>query len=300
MLAAIVVNWNRRQDVLECLASLAASEGPSVDLLVVDNASVDGSVEAIRERFPTAWLYASERNLGFAEGNNIALRHALERGYEYVLLLNNDAVIAPDAIGTMLALMREQPEIGIVAPAVYYRQRPEVIWSAGGGIDWSDGSVGSDYYQARSADLPATAWDCAHVSGCCMLVRCAAIREAGLLDPRFFMYFEETEWCVRIARRGYRIVVSPRAAAWHAIDPDAQEGSPRIAYYMTRNHLLFLWATGAPWRARVATILRQVRTVASLFIRPHTPARARGRVPMMRAMRDFALGRFGPLSEVAR
>jgi GT2 family glycosyltransferase len=127
-----------------------------------------------------------------------------------------------------------------------------------------------------------------------MLVRAAAIARAGQLDARFFMYYEETEWCVRIARHGYAIVVIPVARVWHAIDPAAQAGSPAIAYYMTRNHLLFLRATGASLRAWVSTLYGQLRTIASLYLGRHSPARVRGRVPMIQALRDFLLGRFGP------
>jgi GT2 family glycosyltransferase len=148
------------------------------------------------------------------------------------------------------------------------------------------------------SELPTQQYEVDHVTGCAMLVRSEAIARAGLLDSRFFMYYEETEWCARIARHGYRLVVVPQARVLHAISPEAQVGSPAIAYYMTRNHLLFLRATHAPVGAWVYTVSQQVRTLASLFLTRATPARKRGRVPMLRAMRDFALGRFGPFCQV--
>jgi GT2 family glycosyltransferase len=294
--AVIIVNWNRKADTLRCLASLAESVGPRLDVLVVDNASSDDSANAIRAVYPDVRLIVNDRNDGFAEGNNIALREALRAGYAYVLLLNNDTIVAPTAIEQLLAELHADPAAGVVSPAICYVSQPTTTWSAGGSISWKHGEVASAYLDAPLHSLPPAPYRVDHVSGCCMLLRADAIRAAGLLDPRFFMYYEETEWCVRIGRCGYTLWVVPQAVIWHAIEPARQAGSPAIAYYMTRNHLLFLKATHAPARAWLITVFRQLRTVTSLFIKPTSLARKRGRVPMLRAMRDFAFARFGPMT----
>lgn len=292
--AGIVVNWNRKDDTLRCLASLARAAVPPVDVFLVDNASTDGSVAAVRAAFPDVTLLENERNLGFAEGNNVAIRAALAAGYPYLLLLNNDATIAPDAVERLLRPLIADPWVGVTSPAICYMDAPERVWSAGGAIERRRGAVSSAHLDRPAAEMPPAPFAVDHVSGCCMLVRAAAVAAAGLLDARFFMYYEETEWCARLARAGYRLVVEPRARAWHAIVPSAQEGSPAIAYYMTRNHLLFLLATAAPLSAWLYTLGTQLRTVASLFLRRHSPGRTRGRVPMLLALRDFARGHFGP------
>jgi GT2 family glycosyltransferase len=234
-------------------------------------------------------------NLGFAEGNNVAIRLALAEGYRWIMLLNNDTTVAADAIAELLQPLVDDPTIGISSGAIVYMGEPETVWSAGGKIDRATGRVTTDWLDRPLSGLPSDSYAVDHVSGCAMVLRAKAIREAGLLDPRFFMYYEETEWCARIAASGYRVVVNPRAVIRHDIDPAAQAGSQLIAYYMTRNHLLFLRATHAPVRAWVYTLFWQARTLASLFIRPSSPTRARGRVPMLRAIRDFGLGRFGQL-----
>lgn len=118
-----------------------------------------------------------------------------------------------------------------------------------------------DLSLAAPPDAPFTV---DHVSGCAMLIRSEAISRAGLHDARFYMYYEETGWCARIARQGYGIVVVPTARVWHAILPQAQEGSLAIAYYMTRNRLLFLHAAGAEPAAWTHTLYHQLRTIASL------------------------------------
>jgi GT2 family glycosyltransferase len=295
--AVIVLNWNRQHDTLQCLASLAHTIGPRIKVVLADNASTDGTVDAVRLQYPDVQILQNPSNLGFAAGNNEAIRWALAECYPFILLLNNDTTVAADTIDQLLKPMLDDSEVGVTGAAICYMHAPGTIWSAGGRFDLRRGLVTNDYLDQPLDCLPGAPYRVDHVSGCAMLVRSAAIERAGELDPRFFMYFEETEWCARITLHGYHVVVNPRARVWHSIRPDAQLGSPAIAYYMTRNHLLFLRATGASISAWTYTVFWQIRTIVSLMVRPTTPERARGRVPMLRAMRDFALGRFGPMSQ---
>lgn len=292
--ALIILNWNRREDTLRCLASLERSGYPSADVFVVDNASTDDTVEAVRSAHPHVRIIENSSNLGYAGGNNTGIEAALRENYDYVLILNNDTVVDPDAIERLVVLAERHPEAGIVAPVICYLDEPERVWAAGGTIDWHRGRVALSYLNAPVSDVPRQPFATEHVTGCCMLLRAGAIRKAGLIDPRFFLYFEETEWCMRIARAGFTIMVEPSARIWHAIHPGEQEGSPAIAYYMTRNQLLFLKLSGAPRTTRLRALAGQLRTVASLYLRPHSNARIRGRRPMLRAIWDHAAGRYGP------
>lgn len=292
--AVIVLNWNRRDDTLRCLDSLAQSTAVPFDTLVVDNASSDDSVEAVRSTYPDVRIIENSTNLGYAGGNNVGIEAAMHENYAYVLVLNNDTVVDPAAIGRLVDLAKLEPDAGVIAPAICYLDDPQRVWSAGGTIDWQRGTVKTSYLDASLSDLPRRPYTTDHVTGCCMLLRIEALRRAGLIDPRFFLYFEETEWCVRIARAGYQIMVNPEARIWHAIRPDEQSGSPAIAYYMTRNQLLFFKLSGAPATTRLRAAARQVRALLSLYIRPHSAARARGRRPMARAMWDHVLGQYGP------
>jgi GT2 family glycosyltransferase len=126
-----------------------------------------------------------------------------------------------------------------------------------------------------------------------MLVRTSAIRQAGLLDPDFFMYFEETEWCARLGRAGNTLWIEPRATVWHAVLPNQHLASRAVAYYMTRNQLLYLKRTRAPVSAWVYVLSQQLRTLALHYVRPRGVQRTRGRGPMVRALRDFSRQRFG-------
>lgn len=293
--AVVVLNWNGRADTVECLESLARLEPPAHEVVVVDNGSTDGSVAVIGERFPGVTVLENGENLGYTGGNNAGLRYALGQGAEYVLVLNNDTVVAPDLLGRLVEAAEADPEVGMAGPTIYYHDRPDVIWSAGGGIDWERGRtwmVGLDEVDEGQLGVEPRAMD--FITGCAMLVRRGLMERVGLLDERFFAYYEDTEWCVRAGRAGYGIVHVPLARMWHKISPCAQSDSRVVHYYMTRNRLLFLRAAGAGWRAWVDTLLADyVRTVMSWSVRRRWRGKRAQRDVMVRAVWDYFCGRFG-------
>jgi GT2 family glycosyltransferase len=289
----IVLCYNGVTLTLDCLESLRRLEYTSVDILIVDNASHDDTPATVRARFPEVIVIESGANLGFAAGNNVGLRYALEQGYDYALLLNNDTEVAPDFLNRLVQTAEADSTIGAIGPMIYYHDRSNVIWSAGGVINWRRGNsamrgIGEQdlgQYRAGNVDF---------VSGCALLCKRAVLERAGLLDERFFMYYEETEWCVRAARLGFRIVHLPAARIWHKIPFDARADQPYVAYYMTRNRLLFLHATGAAALTWAHVLLLQdLRTWASLSLRHKWRARRPHRDAMALAWNDFLRQRFG-------
>jgi len=294
--AAIVLNWNGREDTLACLASLSKVNYQPLDVILVDNGSTDGSVGAVKVSFPAVTVLETGENLGFAKGNNVGLRHALAHGANYMLLLNNDTVVAPDLISVLVGALESTPQAGMAGPTIYYFDRPTTIWSAGGAIDWWRGDsrmMGLDeadkgqYNTVREVDF---------VTGCALLTRREVIEKAGMLDSRFFMYYEETEWCVRVVRAGYKILHVPQARVWHKIRPVQQAASSRIHYYMTRNRLLFLKSTRASMRAWIHTLLAEyLRTLVSWTVRPRWRGQRAQRQAMVQAIVDFCHSRFGQM-----
>jgi GT2 family glycosyltransferase len=246
----IVLNWNGLNDTLDCLESLDQLDYENYEVVVVDNGSVDGSVPVIREQFPGVTIIETGENLGYAGGNNVGLRYAMVQGADYALLLNNDTVVDPTFLRILVDAAEVDPAVGIAGPTICYQERPDIIWSAGGAIDWQRGStrmVGLD--ERDEGQFGAEPRPVDFVTGCAMLVRRAVMEQVGLLDERFFAYYEETEWCVRVTRAGYKILHVPLAQMWHKISPSARADSPLVHYYMTRNRLLFLKTTGAGLRA---------------------------------------------------
>jgi len=291
----IVLNWNGLADTLECLGSLSRLDYPAYEVIVVDNGSTDGSPAAIRERFPDVELIENGKNRGFTGGNNVGLRRALEQGTDYALLLNNDTEVAPDFLQLLVQAADADPRVGIGGPTIYYFDQPRTVWSAGGGIDWRRGKTrmlglneldaGQFGEEPREVDF---------VTGCALLVKRAVMEQAGLLDERFFAYYEETEWCVRARHAGFSIVHVPKAKVWHKIPLDGRDSSPLVHYYMTRNRLLFLRAAGAGWRVWGHVLFVQyLRRLIIWSVRPKWQSKRAQRRAMVRAINDACRGRWG-------
>ncbi len=290
----IVVNWNGSVDTLACLGSLREVIYPAFEVLLVDNGSIDFQAETIRTLFPEITLAEMGRNLGFVGANNAGLELAQERGAEYALLLNNDTEVSPDFLNRLVEAAQSAPDVGAVGPTIYYHSQPQTIWSAGGAIDWHRGStrmlrIGEEDHGA-SSDIP---YEVDFVTGCAMLVKMEVVRKIGPLDARFFAYYEETEWCVRMRKAGYRILQVPQAHVWHKISPQARESSPVVHYYMTRNRLLFLKLSQAGARPWLYTLfLDYGRTLLSWSVRPRWRGKSEQRQAMLQAIQDYRRGRF--------
>lgn len=294
----VVLNWNRREETLACLASVQQLRYPRFEVVVVDNASRDDSVAAIRARHPEATLIETGDNLGYTGGNNIALRRAQAAGADYALLLNNDVEVAPDCLQLMIDAAESDPSIAMAGPTVYYYERPELIWSAGGVIDWKHGvtrMAGVDEHDdGQFGDQPRPV---DFVSGCALLIKLPVVQRIGLLDDRFFAYYEETEWCARAARHGYRTVHVPRARVWHKVLPHQRAESRTVRYYMTRNRLLFLKCVDADWQVWVRTlVLDYLRVLLGWNLRRSRRSQRDLRDAMVWAIFDYFAGRLGRAS----
>ncbi|MFN8641669.1 MAG: glycosyltransferase family 2 protein [Candidatus Binatia bacterium] len=237
-LTAIVLHWGDPALTRRCLARLLAAAPADVEVLVVDGVSaVDWSAEAGgRVR-----VLRAPGNEGYAGGNNRGLRAALAAGAEYALLLNNDALIAPDALDHLRACAAGDPRIALVGCRLVAPDDPARDVGSHGRITYGPFLVAIDAGQATAGDVE---W----VSGCGVLVRLAALADVGLLDESFFLYCEDVDWCLRARRRGYRVVYEPRAVVVHgpAASPAARS---RRAYFLARNGLLFARKHGT-WRER--------------------------------------------------
>lgn len=238
--SVIVLNWNGRDDTIACLESLKAVDYPNFVTLVVDNGSTDGSPAAIRRCFPDVEIVETGSNLGFAEGNNVGIRLALERGSEYIFLLNNDTVVAPSLLRELVAAAERCSEGGIFTARIHYHAEPDRIWSAG--VRWRKDRMQFQHVQDEAENtvdakgLVVTDYAC----GCALFAAAAVFRKVGLLDPKFFLTYEETDLCFRARRAGIPSYYVPSAVLWHKISASfGGAESPLIEYFITRNRLLW-------------------------------------------------------------
>lgn len=214
----VVLTWNGRDLTLDCLRSLEAVTTPNVRRMVVDNASSDGTVEAIHARYgDRVEVVVNASNLGYAGGNNVGIKKALDDGARFVLLLNNDTTVSPTFVDELMRAAQENDAIGVAAPKIYYAEPPNRIWYAGGEISLWRGTarhIGIRQLDRGQHDRPR---DVDYASGCALLARREVFERAGLLDESYRAYFEDADLCMRAARAGYRIRYVPTAQVWHRI-----------------------------------------------------------------------------------
>lgn len=299
LVAIVILNWNQKQLTLDCLDSLSRVDYPRFRTILVDNGSADGSVEAIRAGYPGVAIIENGENLGFSEANNIGMRRALADGADYVLLLNNDTVVDPGFLSELIEVAERDPSIGVVTPKIYYFDEPHRIWCAGAHINWRTGE--SSRLRAEEMDdasSPADAKEVNFVSACAMCVKRSVLEEVGLIDPRFFIYYDEADWCARITSAGYRCVYVPDGKIWHKVSAAMGTASPATSYYMTRNGLLFLskhFRGMARIRVLGRTVFDNLRTVVAYSLKKRYRSLRHVRDGILFGLRDACIGRFGKM-----
>jgi GT2 family glycosyltransferase len=239
--AIIVLSWNGIEDTLACLSALQSRDYSDSHVTLVDNGSANDVVAQIRERFPSIHILENDTNLGFAEGNNRGIRHALAQNADYLFLLNNDTVVTADVVSKLVWAAQHEPRIGMLCPTIVSFFDPtksyvgaRVFWRAGIGVE----------IERSPKDLPEVL-DTDYAPGCAVFVKSQVVREVGLFDPAYFAYFEDVDWSLRCRSAGYRVVVVPQAVIYHKGTMDHAGGKSIVAPYMFwRNRFLFMQQHG--------------------------------------------------------
>lgn len=245
---ALIVSYDGGADLLECLASLKRQRYAKVRVLFVDNGGSDGSGEAVRAAHPDVEILRIELNDGLAPGVNAGIARALAMGCEYVLLLNDDVVIANDFLEHAIAVASVEPRAASVTGPVFYYDEPERLWYAGGEILWW---LGKTYHRGRRV-----IWGPAfreprklgYSSGAAALYRAEALRAVGPWDERYFLVWEDADWCVRARRTGWYHRYVPGPKAWHKVSASVGgEKSALYLYFLFRNNIRFMRLHARPW-----------------------------------------------------
>ncbi|WP_066021812.1 glycosyltransferase family 2 protein [Clostridium sp. CT7] len=237
----IIVNYNAYKDTIECVKSLRKISYKNYKVIIVDNASTDESVARINDKLKDCILLRSMKNLGFAGGNNIGMRYALEKGADYVLLLNNDTLVERDFLSNMLVPFSRNTSIGMVGCKIMYYPEVTKIWFGGGKIDWFK-FIGT-HFGMREIDNGQCddEKEIDFMTGCCILVKRKVIEKVGPLSEEYFMYFEDVDFCVRVKECGYMIWYEPKAVIYHKVGlSGGGEESAFSIRWCTRNRVLFM------------------------------------------------------------
>lgn len=269
--AIILVNWNSKQDTITCIHSLNIlnySYG-KVTIYLIDNASTDASAVEIHKKFPEVKIIQNKDNYGFARGVNQGITTAISEGYDYLWILNNDTNVHKNALSLIHAF--DDPSVGVAGSKVYFTKGHEfhkniykndqigkVLWYAGGYIDWNNmyaSHRGVDEVDVHQYDVIS---ETDFVTGCSMMIRSGIIKELGLFDESYYLYFEDVDYCLRVQKNGYKTVYYPDSIVWHNnAGSSGGSGSSIHEYYQTRNRFKF-GMKYAPYRTRFALLRESI------------------------------------------
>ena len=247
-IAIIIINWNTYQLTFNCLKSLEACIYKNKTIFFVDNGSKDGSGDKIALEFPETNYIKNKNNEGFTGANNKALKVILKQNFEYVLLLNNDTEVNPNFLSLLETRMKSDKNLAATQPLILDLQNKNTIWNAGGSLNTFFCFFKTRYngitYKPKLKIDTSTQW----ISGCCLLVKIAVIKKVGLLDNRFFAYFEDADWSIRMTNLGYKLGVVPESIIYHFKSGSTKKNnpfnegylSPYAHYLNVRNHIYLI------------------------------------------------------------
>lgn len=292
----VVLTWNKLSDTLECLDSLVEQNYSDFEILIVDNASNDETVDVIKSKYKNIRVIVNQSNLGYASGNNIGIDASLEENADYIFILNNDTSLAPDCLSRLVMEMEDNPATAAAGPKILYHDMPQIINFAGGGIN----DAGIPYHiGVRQPDgylfelSKNTNW----LTGCAILIRATCLKSVGCFDPRFFLLYEDVDWCLRATEAGYNLRWVAKAKLWHKESTSfGKRWTPNYFYYYSRNRLLFLECHYPKWR-----LPRMVKnSIVHLFNMVETEVSPQSRLSeniwrkiIWIGVRDYLLRRFG-------
>jgi GT2 family glycosyltransferase len=305
--AIVILAYNGLQDTIRCLDSLEnpVKEGQGVSALLVDNGSTDGTEGVVSQRFPWCPVLRIPKNNGPAAGNNQGIRHALQQGAQWVLLLNNDTTVHKDFVARMSS-MAEQPDgFRILGPVINYMDDADVVMTDG--VRFNRKSYRGFFERVpvpvRDA-CPPQVTEVDVVNGCCMMIHAEVFRRIGFFDESLFIYHDESDFCVRASLAGFRSGVFASQLVWHKGSSTFKTSGKRLQrYYDARNLGILVWQYAGKLpqsRSRVASLLKYARYLYWRFAVEREEGHPAAADAVIEGFIDFMSGRRGAYAPLAR
>jgi len=280
--------------LVDCIASLNKITYHNYDIITVHNGPKDKNL--IDALTPISQhilkIIDTGENIGFTKANNIGIREAIQNDADYILLLNDDTEVSKDFLNILVDAGEKNPDVGMLGPQIYFYNEPQKIWFSGAKFDEKTGSISfPNTGETDTKELP-TPKEAAFITGCAVLVKKKTIEKIGLLDERFFIYWEDVDWGLRVKKAGMKNLVIPQSKIWHKITVSlGGQESPIRMYLKTRSRLLFA-KLHTPWTLRTLYI-KFLRDIAWLFFKSKDRDRFKKACAFIAAIVDYLLGRTG-------
>jgi hypothetical protein len=291
--AVVILNWNGGTQIEECVRAVMASSGIDPFFVIVDNGSTDASDIRLAAILPGGTILKQGRNLGVAAGFNVGVDWALKHGASHVLLLNSDAMVAPDCLAEMKSVLDRNPEAGVVTPRILDAKNRDRIWFDGGFFNRMGYPSHVRIGRKPNADRREYPEDFA--TGCALLAKPDVYRSIGLFDEMYFAYSEDVDLCVRALRRGWKVFHVPRAVARHTPSSSVLKNTGKWFrdYYVARNNLLLFrrQQPGPRWAGFLIYYGIVIILLPSVFFL--VTGQARRVRAMYEGVRDYCRGHFG-------
>jgi len=285
----IILNWNGWPDTMECLDSLNMLNYDNFEVILIDNASKQ-KIRVVDARFPKLKITQifNDLNSGFAGGNNVGIKIALEKGADYILLLNNDTIVEPDFLNNLVEAAVIDKKYGILGPVIYDYADHNKIQFAGGKINWS---INKGTHLTVIPALTRNLIETDYITGCCLLIKKEVIEKIGLMDEDYFLYYEDTDWNMRVRNAGWFCGVVPEAKIYHKASQSSREFSYPYIYYHSRNGLIFASRFGS----KILTYLISFWIFLKQLLKLIIGYRCEWARPVMKGVMDFWKGKRGKL-----
>ena len=263
----VIPSWNRRADLIACLDSLKDVTYSPIQILVIDNASQDGTFKAISNQFPEVIIKKMEKNIGASAASNFGFDFALDQGADYILRLDSDTIVSADFLEPLVTILEQNKDIGVVSPKIYYYEPADLIWYAG--VDahpWHFGAI-NDMKNKRDNNTSCRSRDVDYVWGAAMLIRREVLEKTGGFDTDFFIYYEEVDFCKRAQELGFSLFFTPESKIWHKVG--SENMSPMAIYQWNRSKvILFRKHAKNPMHRLLLIVYAFIYAFASLILRP--------------------------------
>lgn len=277
----VILNYNGIETLNDCLTSVFKSSYNNFEIVVVDNDSKDGSFEQARHNFSRAHFIKNSSNAGFAQGNNVGIRFALEKFADFVFILNNDTLIEKDTILTLVKHAVKEKEAGILSPLIKKTDDDE-IWFAGGILDWK--KMRAEHLFTTLSNDP---YESQYLSGCSMLIKKDVFKKIGLFDERYFLYYEDADLSYRARLAGFKLLLVPQTSIIH-LEQSNQKNNSKLYWLVLSGLIFFLTHSKTKQKLWIYPYLfaRKMKNFYNLFFSKNNTAKE-----IRRAFKDYAIAK---------
>ena len=259
----VVLNFNGKDTLIPCLSSIYHSDYPSFEVVVVDNNSNDGSFENAKTQFSRSHFIRNSKNIGFSCGNNVGIRFALEKFADYILVLNNDALLEKDTLSKLQSSAESNAIPAVINPLILNGDGRSV-WFSGGKINWPKMKTLHLTQRPKSS----TTYNTEYCTGCAMFISKEIFKKIGLFDERYFLYYEDADFSVRAARAGFELKICPTAKVKH-FEQSSELNELKTYWLVLSGMLFFLTQSSIPQKIWLFFYvqLRKIKNIYSLFFK---------------------------------